>query len=252
MTRRTGVVTVMGLSGEEFRGKLMQRIGGELLCQRMMARLRRAAEADNIEEGPVGFTACIVEHDQPLLDVASQLGVDVITCAPRSWSTGTVEADMDSDLLHELRKRYDCVLCVNPCLPFLTLSSTRAFINRAKAAEGPRLAVFRRGGAVWDTTGARVIGAEGAPAIHLTGAAHFTSADCFAIYPIEFLEGPLRFRYDFVEVPRTLEYRIRVTTRSDLELARAYDAWQSSGGPHAEDGRMTMYLLAKRYAETGQ
>lgn len=217
--RRIGIYTAMRQGSFRLKQKLLLPVGDKLLCEWSFARASEAAAAARVP-----FVTGIWPNDTELVALAKRHGVEVISRTDVSARGETSETVWDPPLVSKLCERFDWIVQINACRPFLPVATIVSFVDQVRltTSDIPLLAVFEHRGWVWNSHKERVVGIDEQYLNTKTSEAFYLPAHCLYAYPTKMLGTALMCaNYSLVEIPYTLEHTIDVDTAEDLKMARA-------------------------------
>lgn len=165
--------------------------------------------------------AAIPATDAPLIAIAERMDVETFLRDSRS-SSGETAQDIYHDWTERLCERFDWVVVINPCMPFLRVATIGKAIEKATSAQRPFTAVYKRRGVLWNANKEKIVG-RGTPNLK-TDPIYYEACRAFFGYPIGMLGRPEAYdEMELVELPPGPEF-IDIDTPEDLAFAKTYFA----------------------------
>lgn len=203
--------------------KMLKRVGGRSLAERIISRCLLAGW----EEGAPVY-AFLSSADEDLCRWANILNCHIIFRSDRSAAAPDAQQMCDAKMIEDLTsKRIDRVLFPSACFPFLTVSTIREYIVRARSAERQFITAYENQGWVFNQRGEKIHGPH--TSSKREGEPYKTICSAFFYAPVDVLGEPEMLDFELVTVPNTPEFLIDVDTQDDLEMARAWDCYQNGG-----------------------
>lgn len=220
MSPRILVVSIMRMGSTRVPDKMMQKIGGVSLAEIAIRNLR---EVDSIICN-TSVDVGVLVRDEELFNLARQNGVQVFNRS--EGSVAVPQTDRIWSLCgDDVHKKYDVVLKVNPCMPFLTVDTIKEAIEHSK--EHPFwTSVYKNYGWLWGAYGEMLSRQGSFPRSDINGPPYYTMGSIFWSFSSESLNWLDLTRWQkcaegIRQYDKTtgIEF-FDVDTPEDLELAR--------------------------------
>jgi len=211
---RIAVLSLLRLNSSRVKEKHIQLIGGIPLAERALQITKSVGRHD------VFPIAAICPIDKPLIEIAKRVGVPILERSIESRNTENAARIWDQKFVDQMKK-FDWVVEVNPCLPFLKSETIELGVVRIQGGESVSfMTAYRDRGFVWDENGKRVIGPH-TMADTKTNPYYYSICHCLHVYPIEDLGDEARMvTRGILPVKREPQF-LDIDTPDDLRLCQA-------------------------------